>query len=535
MNNLTPPAGTPLLYLPFFARSLRDLGSCECSVSQAGSGLRWGGNHVVRDAISAASTGRLVATNEPAIETVTDHTFIAQIRAENNPALQRLFSKRDAGGTQIEVIFANTTQIQMYDGSVVSAYNLGNWLGVHTFVIVQANGNNAEIYINGAIAGSFSAANTITANDADVNILNLFNGTQPCFAYVSAILWYGKLLDAVQIAETHTWLENRFSPRVSPDRQYWDRSSWVPMQQPDQCAAWAMDRITNNEIADRSGNEKHATVNGLYVAQGTGGKGVVFDGNSSDASVSALTLGNEWTITAVIRFDTDTAVYKPIVYTRQGEKGFALSVRNLKVYGGGGDTSFTFGAVSSGDLEPFQKYLIHLTYDGTSYSLYVNGNLVDGPNVDDFADSGNPVYIGSTGTGNYFNGTVSGLVVDCRVKLFGEISSEGTKFTQTVLFNETWGIARPSVNNITAGNTLDGTNWYVETGVWKISEDATWKGPECVSTGTIVYQGVDNSDLWTVTTFEQKAGAPVLNRLSDRLEIDGTTGDKVGEVILTVG
>lgn len=323
---------------------------------------------------------------------------------------------------------------------------------------------------------------------------------------------------------------------ASPDRQYWQRPSFVSNNDSNDIASLDLANINEDGITipDLSGNGKTGIiVGGLLPAFSSVGRGLRFqgDGNIDWNSVASEISPNIGYLEMVVQ-----------IFDASGSQYFFSSNSNVRdhIWITSGSLQYQRGnpGVSIVAGAPTLRSICHFV------GQYNNGNMeffVDGASIgtNTFTDTSQATL---ASIGDFRNTGVSRVVnsnilyarrgnVNLSV---AEIQTRYNAVARTVLFHETWEIASVTTN-ITAGNTLGGTNWYVESGTWKISESGDWKGPECVSDGTIFYLGVDDTDLWTVANFVQEAGSPTLNRLIDRLEIDGTTGDKVGEVLLTVG
>lgn len=529
------PVRDPLLFLSFFTRTLRDQGSCGCAVAQTGSGLGWRGGGA-RDTLTATSTGRLVVTNEAALEAVTDFTFVCQGLFPNNAALQRIFSKRDAGGTQLEILVANTTQIQMFDGAATSAYDLGNWQPVRTFAIRQQSGQKAELFLNGAFNGLFNVANTITADDADISILNLYNGTQPCFANVSSMLWYGSLLTAQQIAETHGYLESRISPRVSPNRQYWDRGLWVPVQQLDQVGGWDLGEFVNGTIADKSGGGNHLTAIGhvapVVTEVGTAARFDGVGGSLGGALISQVSKAFDFSLECLFTHGTIDGNLLENSFAAADRVGLNVAAGTVRfgVYNGVAWSSKS-GAIVSG----VPTHVV-AQWESGSPRLWMNGVEQVGV-IDAYAATAGTLILGASGLGGatHFGGDIHYLIPRDVILTEAEIQQRYAEIASTVLFHETWELARPAVKSSTAGMFVDGTRWQVVSGEWIPNEDKDGPYLECVSNGKVRYVSLLGANFWNTKTFEQKNGAPTLTKNTKDIEIDGVTGDKIGEILLTLG
>jgi hypothetical protein len=322
----------------------------------------------------------------------------------------------------------------------------------------------------------------------------------------------------------------------SPNRQYWARGSFVPLNAVDDIASLDLGKIVNgNTFTDRSGNSNDGTIAGsLLTAFTSVGPALQFQGNGNV---------NVNTMAADI---SPTVGYVELVvqiFDATGSQYFFSSNSNVRdhVWITGGTLQYQRGnpGVSISAGAPTARAICHLVgqYNNGAMEFFVDGVSVG---TDTFLDTSQATLVSigdfrNTGSSRVLNSNVLYLRRGNVILSDAEIGNRYQSIANTVLFHETWELSSVTASNATTDHSILGTSWYVESGEWKVVADGSRLVVECVSAGTIVYQGVDDSDTWTVRTFEQVAGAPTLNRLIDRLEIDGTAGDKVGEILLTVG
>jgi hypothetical protein len=74
--------------------------------------------------------------------------------------------------------------------------------------------------------------------------------------------------------------------------------------------------------------------------------------------------------------------------------------------------------------------------------------------------------------------------------------------------------------------------WRIETGTWKIGEDATGKHLLCVTDGQVTTP-LEGASSFTTDTF-QETGSATLTKNTNNLQIDAVAGDKIYSIILTV-
>jgi hypothetical protein len=121
----------------------------------------------------------------------------------------------------------------------------------------------------------------------------------------------------------------------------------------------------------------------------------------------------------------------------------------------------------------------------------------------------------------------------CRQRLSPLISPSRHRYLfSSVKFHENWGCSRPTILNAVSGEYISGTEWQVISGSWAIKEDKDKAYLECVTDGKVRYVSLNGASGWATEIFEQLSGAPSLTKNTGNIEIDGVTGDQVGEILL---
>ncbi|MFH1265294.1 MAG: LamG-like jellyroll fold domain-containing protein, partial [Planctomycetota bacterium] len=228
---MSNPAGIPVtdglvLAIVPARRSLLDFSGAGRHPTIAGAGLGWvrqGGVYQLR----GQGTGRLVVAHDATLDALTDFTLCCSGTFGGIAAQRRVLSKEDAGGVQVDVYLDAGTEVEINDGANIRVASVGSWAGVRSFAIAQQSGAIGDLYTNGAFKAAFDGITTVTADDADVTILNYYDGSTPSTDGYSAQLLYNRVLTADEISATAAFTDSLSSPEISPNRRYFDRGSWV--------------------------------------------------------------------------------------------------------------------------------------------------------------------------------------------------------------------------------------------------------------------------------------------------------------------
>jgi hypothetical protein len=524
----------PNLFLPFWLRTFRDASGSNLSVTP--NNVEWqraGQIDYILSPESAAIGYVDVAADSSLVTTDWTCFLFGDIQQHGNNVFM---SRTLTGGPWFYLL---TGFMALYDGSSFSLRST-NVIGAKSLAVsATAATAKPEFFVNGSSIGLGSVDITL---DIQSSIWRLMGsgGTGMFNNPVGGIVQYGSVLTPDEHAAMNEWGASRMSPSLSPNRQHWDVGSWVPIQDPNDFGAWDFGIPTLGEYADRSGGGQTGVRVGSTATDATSVGPVLRNEAATDAvnAGTPVTSAADISIEALVRLKTAGG----------GGGGRLLNNVNMVIFFSGSPVdSFSWSMTgvtgspwtgSSSEIVP-DKWL-HTVFtrrqsDG-AIRVYVNGVEIYSATsgTEAFSPSGPMTLLNISGI-RHLDGQVRFIRLRGRYMDAYEVNSRYHEIARKVLFYETWETARPTIVNATAGHVLDGTNWMVESGTWKISEDPAWKGPECVVAGKIVTHGVSDTDEWTITRFEQIAGTPNLTRGSDRLEIDGLAGDKVGEIILTQG
>lgn len=125
----------------------------------------------------------------------------------------RWYSKRDGGGSYIDIFPNTASEISLFDGTGSPDFTGVDWIGSRSVCVTVANGEKGNLYLNGSWAKEANAASVITPDDAPLLIGNRFDGALPSETPFSALITYGIKLTATEISDTHDYLTDRITPR----------------------------------------------------------------------------------------------------------------------------------------------------------------------------------------------------------------------------------------------------------------------------------------------------------------------------------
>jgi len=270
--------------------------------------------------------------------------------------------------------------------------------------------------------------------------------------------------------------------------------------------------VTTTITNDVSGNGNHGTIVGdTKPALGKIGQAMEFDGSGDYVYLTASSNfipseNNSITLTVWVKANSISAnpISNRIINIHRGSiagSSLALSLgsgNKVQFYNHSGlSTNSWVNTVSVGNW-----YFIALTYDGTSFQKYFNGNI-DGSTITEslLAGGSYPAYIGSyDGNGAFINGSIDDVRIYNRALSEQEVKD---------LYNSTKG-GKVNVTNTGAGTTLaDGL-----VGHW------TFDGKDVTTTITSDVSGNGNHGTIVGDT------KPALGKIGQAMEFDGS-GDHI--------
>lgn len=145
--------------------------------------------------------GYIVVANSASI-TLTEGAFVIFSdldKLEIQAPVSWVFSKRDAGGINYDFRLNSGPQWQFYDGTA-SRILADDYRGAKSVGVNFGNGVVAQGYKTGIYAGLFSAASTITADDAPLYIGNWHSATSSMLNPMKAVILCSRQLTAKEHA-----------------------------------------------------------------------------------------------------------------------------------------------------------------------------------------------------------------------------------------------------------------------------------------------------------------------------------------------
>lgn len=501
----------PVLCLPFFARTLRDHSGFgnHATVANAVT-LDW--KRINRsDGLSSSATGRLSVANSAELQAVSSFTLLWWGSQRPSAAADRkVFSKRDAGGTQIDIYWDTTGALALYDGANERLGPVHTFPGLRSVAVSGLSGSKATVYQNGAELGLMADVSTITGDDAPISLLNHYDGTLPNNGATSGLVFYADTLHPDEISALHAWSQERKSPLVQANRRYFDQGSLVSGQETDLIAAWDME-LVGGTIVDKTGNGNDGTATQVAPEIGAGGlTGLSFDGSDvSDVNCgdiaglkSAATLSWSFLFSPRTLSDFDGVGLKYVGATDRfglqlGGAAFGSNAGLLCQLANGDAAS----AYVDNVLIAEETYHVVMVYDGAGVGDSGKAKLyVDGVNQT-LVFAGTLPAATSASADNYILGrdtsaagrTLDGTILESRIYdtalLQAQVSELYRQHARQVTFSEDLSQARPSVASEggAAGQQLGNTEWFVgdTAGRWQVKEDVDGKWIECMTAGLL--------------------------------------------------
>ncbi|NIO75605.1 MAG: hypothetical protein GTN69_06925 [Armatimonadetes bacterium] len=484
----------PVLRIDPWARTLRDNAGGTAPAVEAG--LEWLKNGQVYS-LKATGSGRLVAADTATLQAITDFTLFWWGDLYTPGLTRTVLDKRDAGGTQLKVGFdySGGDRVLLYDGTNTRTRTV-NLSGLRSACVTQESGSIGDVYLNGALSGPLSGASTITANDAAVTLLNAYDGSEPLLDRVSGLLLYAGTLSAEKIAALHAYALARSSPRTVASRLSWDRDNGVPVNDDGDTGSWDLGRITNGQIADRSGRDHHGTVvGGLTYARTSLGPGLYFQGDGNiNVNVAASDISSTEGYVEVL-FRVQDKVATQYVWSSNANIRDRLFVSGSAVQYQRGSPAVTIVKA----IAVNQWLHVVGAYENGDMELFVNGESVG---TDSFLDTSQATV---ASIGDFNNG--GSLRVDSADVLYvrrgccpitaTEVKQRWLRAATTTVFYEDMGTALPTTADISGqGARIPGTDYVIETGTWKVVEDSQDRWVECVSAGVLCRTNPYTAGTW---------------------------------------
>jgi hypothetical protein len=249
----------PVVFIPFWKRTMLDVSGDENDISSIQSPLRWARCGEV-DCIDG-NQGWLQISPDSSLVGITKMSFFIAINGISHVGNEYII-RTLTGFPWFYTYGPSPTGFFLYDGTNFSA-GVANIVGATSCGFsIDTGPAKPRLYVNGIVSSVGSVDLTINTISSTWRIAAT-NAPNYLRSPFYSVLLYDDVLTDEEWASLNSCHSKRISPRVSPNHQYWDRGSWIPIQSPIDVAAWDFGIVTLGESADRSGNEHHATHNGI--------------------------------------------------------------------------------------------------------------------------------------------------------------------------------------------------------------------------------------------------------------------------------
>lgn len=446
----------------------------------------------------------------------------------------KLFSKRDAGGTNYELQLDSTPRIEFYDGTNTRVLNTS--VSGDSFLAVNfSNGSTPEGFLDGVSAGSFNDVLSVSVDDADLLIGNYFSNSFNFKGLLKSSLITNRELTATEISELYAYLS---AIQPSSNIVQVSQSNWsIDTSDPSLVGAWEMNPV-ENEIIDLSTGNHNGTIHGPPSEITPLGPALRF--SEDDGHYVEVGSANDYPLTDLtvsfwMKAFGQTAAGWIVNYYFGLADAWGLyfdTSNNLLIY----DDIDNAGATLYSTEIPLNKWIrVDAVMDSLENKLYIDGELVgSGTSSSDYWSSlSGLLYLGAKdSSGVLFNGLIMKPQIHNEAKSQAWITNEYNK-GKTALSSFDFG-AYQSVANTTSGY-LENTPWIVDSGSFKISMDTVdgslTKVIECVTSG-IVYLPVSAlqngpSDAafgeWEFWLNKADASSSVIQLFSDSIGAAGAT------------
>ncbi|MCK5027976.1 MAG: hypothetical protein KAS07_06150, partial [Candidatus Pacebacteria bacterium] len=259
------------------------------------SGVSWEKNragHFVR----FKGTDLITVADSPEIQ-LDRGTIIVYGDFKDYASLDRLVSKRDAGGTNYELYFNGTSTITLYDGSNTRNATV-SWAGSKYIAVSFSSGEKARAYIDGVYTTEFSDTSVFVKDDAVLYIGNYRTGVFPQSNPYKGVIIYDTVLTDSQIATAYQYTQTETTSISLPKKNFFIPSQINP-HEPNLVAAYGMVNIGQKIIELASGGNDGDII-GCMGTLGPAGNALWFNGVSNLVSIPAgwhtdINTSNEFT------------------------------------------------------------------------------------------------------------------------------------------------------------------------------------------------------------------------------------------------
>lgn len=299
---------------------------------------------------------------------------------------------------------------------------------------------------------------------------------------------------------------------------------------------WKFEEGSGNTVSDTSGNGNTGTVHGATWTTGISGNGLTFDGIDDYVEIPhnpTLKNFNQLTLEAWVNINSVYILDEGENIIGTGDD-LTHSKYNLHVYENpstnmlkfnykiGNDASSTL-VYSSYEFSKNVDHHIVGTYDGSTISLYVDGNLIESKStsITNIANNAKPVFIGKHTWGGSSSTRIDGIIDEVKIYNYGLTASQVDANYQSNS-NIQNGFAADSYIYITSGSfsglTYDSGSKSIEvepysiiSGSVNISLDNTGPGSAVYAIGATSSWGSHSSSYWDEGTFGTGTGTTTVD------------------------
>ncbi|KKN87426.1 hypothetical protein LCGC14_0258810 [marine sediment metagenome] len=473
MSRFLPPVtdGLVLAVLPYANSLLDHSGAGRHPSLSAVAGMEWIRSNGVMQ-LRATGTGLLTVANDATIEAITDNSFFVGVSGSDPVSQARWFSKRDAGGTQLDVYADTATTVGIYDGIVARAATMGSWAGVHSFALNFPSGGAGDLFRNGVPHAAFSGVSTFSGHTADISIGNQYTGTKPLSKPQFALLWYSRILAAWEHSLNHAWSESLRSPSLPHNRRFFDMGSLVEHGNANgEVASYDFSDVTGRSAPDRSGGGYTATLVGPVMPVNTEvGRALSFDGDTSRATLASDVVGNAAvSFSALVRANSSGGAGGGRLIDNTKFLIYFRSANRISLSSNGGVTKIESPASSI--LYKNWHHLVVTRDAAGAGEIYIDGAVVI------TGATGTPVAAAAVVLGNRAAGTrgwdgdIKNVILHNRILDGAEVKVDYAKIARKVMYQLKLDQVPPTFTDVLPGQVIPGTDYTVRTGAFAVRED----------------------------------------------------------------
>lgn len=407
---------------------------------------------------------------------VTDCSLIWYGDLKTKITNQTIFRKANTSRYQF---YYTGTALSLFNGTTSSSYTV-DITGAKFIACTLVNGSKSRFFIDGVFK-SLGNQNITLSNTG--GSLEAFGGSAGMGNRCDGALIYNTALTDAQISQVYEWTQERYSINISSNRKFFDFGSKITGRESGLVAAYDM-KSANQTVADKSGNGNNGT--SYYTANSR--DGLVFIG-IDDCCVeipydSSLLLGNTGTVAFTFKPEnTDAGSHIVVSYGGSSySTGWLInqSGANLVVYwkSGGGSFSAADAAVAG------KKNRFVMVNDNGTISLYKDTVQIGTGSTGGTITAELSTYIGGDLTQWNANATIADVAIYSDAKDTSWIAADYKNYARLPNFVAEFENVPVSISNVSSGY-IEGTDFIVSTGSWKIDEDLDGKWLECVTDGII--------------------------------------------------